>query len=390
MKIGEPLNETLENSGFNQFLSRPFEGLSSDFQQETGYSYQELVENMETIKAKDFTTTIAFTSTDYNTVTWAAGNISYQDGLVTPEIATSNTGNMTARTYIYYDPQASKVALNVTTDASVATQGERLLLAIAVPDTVTTKKAEVQTFGATGMYIGNLSVEHLTAGTIRSKAITLDVAAGTGDSYIAAGKTDFTNTQSGFILGIDDSDSDKAKFYIGDSTKYLNWDGSALVLQGVIKDGSGTTLIDATGLVGSETFNSDMKYLTGSDLDVTGDHQWAEMGFDYTFTLTRATPYFFFGNVGYSCSGSDDDLTARIKVGSNTYYPNSSGWEQANYKPDATTTNHSFTFMYLITIPSGTDVTVDLEVAGITGDETISVTKANTPRTFLGYIKLGK
>ena len=255
-KVGTPLEENIIDSGFDSHMNRPFEGLAqepSQLEQETGYSYQELVENMETIKAKDFTTTIAFTSTDYNTVTWAAGNISYQDGLVTPEIATSNTGNMTVRTYIYYDPQASKVALNVTTDASVATQGERLLLAIAVPDAVTTKKAEVQTFGATGMYIGNLSVEHLSAGTIRSKTVTLAVTAGEGDCYFNAGKTDFTNAQSGFILGIDDSDSDKAKFYIGDSTTYLNWNPSTLTIAGsvnvILGSFGGTTTIkfDGTG-----------------------------------------------------------------------------------------------------------------------------------------------
>jgi len=61
-----------------------------------------------------------------------------------------------------------------------------------------------------------------------SKTITLAVSAGVGDTYIAAGKHDFDNTDAGFILGIDDSDGDKAKFYIGDSTHYLNWNGTSL------------------------------------------------------------------------------------------------------------------------------------------------------------------
>jgi len=73
----------------------------------------------------------------------------------------------------------------------------------------------------------------LTAGTIYSKQITLAVADGTGDSFIAAGKTDFTNAESGFILGIDDSDSDLAKFYIGNSTKFINWDGTTLIAQDI-------------------------------------------------------------------------------------------------------------------------------------------------------------
>ena len=79
-----------------------------------------------------------------------------------------------------------------------------------------------------GTYITSLAVSKLATGTISSKQITLGITAGTGDSYINSGKTDFTNTDSGFILGVDDSDSDTAKFFIGDSGKYLNWDGDNL------------------------------------------------------------------------------------------------------------------------------------------------------------------
>lgn len=83
-----------------------------------------------------------------------------------------------------------------------------------------------------GTYVDSLNVSKLAAGTISSKAITLAIAAGTGDTYIAAGKTDFNNAASGFILGLDDSDSDLAKFYIGSTTTYLNWTGSALDVVG--------------------------------------------------------------------------------------------------------------------------------------------------------------
>ena len=83
-----------------------------------------------------------------------------------------------------------------------------------------------------GDKISELSVDKLTAGTISSKKMTLDVVDGQGDVYFAAGKTDFTNTESGFILGIDDSDSNKAKFYLGDSTTYLSWDGTTLSIVG--------------------------------------------------------------------------------------------------------------------------------------------------------------
>jgi len=84
----------------------------------------------------------------------------------------------------------------------------------------------------TNAKIVSLSVNKLTAGTITSKDIVLAVSDGSGDVAIRAGKTDFTNSESGFILGIDDSDGNKAKFYIGNSSNYLNWDGSSLSIRG--------------------------------------------------------------------------------------------------------------------------------------------------------------
>jgi hypothetical protein len=75
----------------------------------------------------------------------------------------------------------------------------------------------------------------LTLGStgVASGTLTLQLLDGGGDTYIAAGKTDFTNVgAAGFILGLDDSDSNLPKFYIGDSTKYLNWDGAALTITG--------------------------------------------------------------------------------------------------------------------------------------------------------------
>jgi len=81
-----------------------------------------------------------------------------------------------------------------------------------------------------GTYINSLNVSKLVTGTISSKQITLAITGGSGDSYIGAGKTDFTNVQTGFILGLDDSDGDTPKFFIGDATTYLNWDGANLTV----------------------------------------------------------------------------------------------------------------------------------------------------------------
>ena len=80
-----------------------------------------------------------------------------------------------------------------------------------------------------GEYIESLSVSKLTTGEIKSKQITLSFTDNDGDCYIAAGKTDFDHDETGFIMGIDDSDSNKVKFIIGTPTEYLMVDGNTLV-----------------------------------------------------------------------------------------------------------------------------------------------------------------
>lgn len=101
--------------------------------------------------------------------------------------------------------------------------------------------------------IESLSVKKLIAGTITSQQITLAVIDGNGDVYIAAGKTDFDNTQSGFILGLDDSDANKAKFYIGNTTNYFNWDGiNVLINGGTVQTGaSGQRVVMANNQLSS-------------------------------------------------------------------------------------------------------------------------------------------
>ncbi len=208
--------------------------------------------------------TCLFSASDYRVVAWTAGAITLTDGTVYT-IGSGNTGNMVALTYIYFDI-ATPTILKTSTTAATAVGTGKFLLAVAQNNTDTTSKATFQAFGGSGgtmlavdniaansasvnEFVANtanikdavvtnakivdLIVSKLLAGTITSKAFTLAVA-GAGDCYFNAGKTDFTNTESGFIIGIDDSDSDLPKFYIGNLTSYFNWTGTAMVVLGNI------------------------------------------------------------------------------------------------------------------------------------------------------------
>ena len=99
-------------------------------------------------------------------------------------------------------------------------------------DNLAVTEGKIANLAVTNGKINSLSVGKLTSGAIISKTFTM--SSSTSDCYINSGKTDFTNVDTGFILGCDYSDSNIPKLYIGSSTKYLNWDGSALTIRGTL------------------------------------------------------------------------------------------------------------------------------------------------------------
>jgi parallel beta-helix repeat protein len=244
-------NAYVLSSGVAQFQSVTLTGsvIATDFQPGTDIAIQ------------GWSSSLEFVASDYRTVTWSAGGtgvIIVQDG-TDYTITAGTTGNMAALTYIYFDVTAPTV-LAITTDKAVATGKGKILVCVAENNADTSSKAQFQALGGyggnnlfvenlaansastnefvsntaqikdlivTNAKINDLAVDKLTAGSITSKAITLAVAAGTGDSKIQAGKTDFGDDTAGFILGIDDGVvGDPAKFEIGDSTYFLKFDGT--------------------------------------------------------------------------------------------------------------------------------------------------------------------
>lgn len=87
-----------------------------------------------------------------------------------------------------------------------------------------------------GQYINSLNVSRLVTGTISSKQITLGITGGAGDVYIGGGTFDAPSwtCTGGFLLGIDDTDSDKAKLFVGNTVSNINFDGTNLTITGVL------------------------------------------------------------------------------------------------------------------------------------------------------------
>jgi len=139
-----------------------------------------------------------------------------------------------------------KWTFDITTDKSAVAASSNVIFATSKANANTNSEASVNSVDGTNVLIdGNtqiafdsvisdninsLVVDKLTSGTINSQTITL--ASATGDCYINAGKTSFIDTTNGFILGIDHADGDTTKFFIGDATHYLLWNGTDLSVFG--------------------------------------------------------------------------------------------------------------------------------------------------------------
>ena len=145
---------------------------------------------------------------------------------------------------------AAEIAANTITAAKIA--AATITATEIAANTITAAKIAAGTITTTEIsagyvYAGAIVVSQLTAGTITSKSINLAVSDGTGDVEIRAGiaSGDFDNTgaANGFIIGLDDSDSNLAKFYYGNATDYFKYNGSKLTLRGVFDNISTTVLV---------------------------------------------------------------------------------------------------------------------------------------------------
>lgn len=149
-----------------------------------------------------------------------------------------------------------------------------------------------------------VSVDKLIAGTITSESIVLAVREDDGDVEIRAGIStgDFDNSDgnSGFILGVDDSDNNTPKFFIGNSSNSLEWDGDTLTITGSVTATSGTIggfeigpdyirdVANSFGLASTVTGGDDVRFWAGDTFAnrATADFRLTEAG---ALTATNAT-----------------------------------------------------------------------------------------------------
>jgi len=238
-------------------------------------------------------------------------------------------------------------------------------------------KAGVETFSisaSTGdaTFAGTLSAASGTLGTITSATSitgTINATSGkfgtatnywsvgaTGLTAVSAstdvilnyGKTDFTNTDAGFILGYDYS-ATKAKFYIGNNSEYFNYDGTDFTLVGGTITGgiiqtatSGVRIeLDSGGFESYDASNNSLVQITTGGL-------FQIQSFDgnapiYSFARKLNANHSFVDTAAY--------ISDLIITDGNTYTAQGYGFVVENQNPEVTATA-AFTGTGTITIDS--------------------------------------
>ena len=192
--------------------------------------------------------------------------------------------------------------------------------------------------------INDMSADKITAGTISAQAIQLLSYGGTSVK-IYSGKTSFTDTAAGFILGVDGGDS-LPKFSIGDATKYLNWTGTKLLVTN-----------NAIKRFENDSFGKIVPFDSGW-LTCPGDYLWHQINVvdanlynNLQFTLSLACELWWGG------PGSGATLQLRVYVWDNEH---SVGYE-SNYLEVTQYTQYASGTLS-VTIPVSNSISVVLEV----------------------------
>lgn len=151
----------------------------------------------------------AWSVTDLDTVAWGAANLVTSDGS-TYAIAGGNTGNMAAKTYIYFDLSVSSTAFQTTTTAANAVGDGKILIAIAKNGTVEASYLVLNdsqsNIDAAQIVAGSITANEIAAGAVTAAKITVStlsaIVADLGTitaGVIGAG----TATIGGFAIGAD-------------------------------------------------------------------------------------------------------------------------------------------------------------------------------------------
>lgn len=242
------------NTGVAYLRNLVISGLQAGSSLSSSYLSGTIGQTNLNVANRGWTQTSAFSITDADTIAWGAGTFTSADGTAY-SIGAGNTGNMSAKTYIYLNTAVSTTAYQTTTTSTTALGVGKVLVAIAqngtteatyqvlqgqggynidavniVAGSITANEIAATTITAGLMNVSTLSSIVANLGTITAGNITLD-----SSGFIRSGATGYM-TGIGFWLGYDTSGST-----IVDSYSEPNQDGERTLGVGTNKVGQSFT-----------------------------------------------------------------------------------------------------------------------------------------------------
>lgn len=232
----------------------------------------------ESVEGAEWVFSGTFSVTDADTVAWGAGTLTTEDGNAY-SIGAGNTGNMAAKTYIYFDVAVSTTAFQTTTTAATSVGAGKILVAIAQNATGEAKFMALNdnqyNIDAANVVANSITANELSTSITYAGSIVIDTS-----GLIRSGQTAY-NTGTGWWIG---NDGGTPKLSIGNpSANYLTWDGTGLTINGYAQNNIGSFggngsdgSLSTAGNYSVDFERSSSHYLTIADasqtgLDITGD-----------------------------------------------------------------------------------------------------------------------
>lgn len=171
-----------------------------------------------------WTQTCVFSKTDADTVSWGAGSFISANG-TTYAISAGNTGNMTAKTYIYLDLNMSSSVYQISTNIADPIGPGKVLIAVAENGASSATYMLVQTTQIVGDNIlaNTINANKITAGSITATQIS--------SSYVYAGTISANQINAGTLTGITIQTQSSGQRVVLTSTlaSYYNSSGTKIV-----------------------------------------------------------------------------------------------------------------------------------------------------------------
>jgi hypothetical protein len=213
-----------------------------------------------TANSQGWTTNIAFTAATYQKVSWGSGTIKTADG-TTYSITASDTGLMSALTYIYFDKAQSTTALQTTTTYSNVTGENVILLCVAQNTADTTQLALfIPAVGTLGLNSSSLSANSITTNLLQANSVT---AAKISVAQLSAITADCGTLTAGTIIGATIKTASSGSRIEMDSTNGLrSYNGSNVRVQIPVSGGQAGSIMVSPGF-GMYDSNSNASFVVG-------------------------------------------------------------------------------------------------------------------------------